>query len=99
MTSMIVVRKCTIAAITALALAACTTQEQQRGATGAVVGGVGGALIGQAVGGDTESTLIGAAVGATAGALLGAATTPGQCRYRDAYGREYIAACPDGYRY
>ena len=40
MTSMIVVKKYAIAAIAALALAACTTQEQQRGTTGAVIGGV-----------------------------------------------------------
>ncbi len=98
MTSMIVVKKCAIAAIAALALTACTTQEQQRGTTGAVVGGLGGALIGQAVGGNTKSTLIGAALGAGAGALIGVATAqPGKCRYRDARGREYIADCPAGY--
>ena len=39
--------------------------------TGALVGGVGGAALGQAIGGDTESTLIGGGVGAVAGGFVG----------------------------
>ena len=31
--------------------------------TGALIGAVGGALLGQAIGGDTEATLIGAGIG------------------------------------
>ena len=38
---------------------------------GALVGGASGALIGQAIGHNTKSTLIGAAVGAAGGALIG----------------------------
>lgn len=45
-------------------LAACGTTMEQRAATGAL----GGAAVGQAVGGDTESTVAGAAIGAVAGA-------------------------------
>jgi len=40
--------------------------------TGALVGTGVGALAGQAIGGDTEATLIGAAVGGGAGYMLGA---------------------------
>lgn len=37
------------------------------GTKGAVIGGVGGALVGNAIGHDTKGTLIGAGVGAVAG--------------------------------
>ena len=49
-------------------LAACGTTMEQRAATGAI----GGAIAGQAIGGDTTSTV----VGGVAGAAVGAATTP-----------------------
>jgi hypothetical protein len=39
--------------------------------TGAAVGAAAGAGIGQAAGGDTESTLIGAAIGGAAGYMIG----------------------------
>lgn len=39
--------------------------------TGALIGSLAGAGIGQAAGGDTESTLLGAAIGGGAGYLLG----------------------------
>jgi hypothetical protein len=39
--------------------------------TGAGLGALGGAGIGQLIGGDTESTLIGAGVGAGAGYMIG----------------------------
>jgi uncharacterized protein YcfJ len=95
-----------VAAILAAAtLAGCAATEQdQRAGTGALVGAAGGALLGQAIGGNTESTLIGAAGGALAGAAVGAATTPkgsrngdSLCRYRDRYGRIYTAPCDDRY--
>jgi hypothetical protein len=74
-------------------VAACQmTPENQS----AVSGGVAGAAIGAAVSDDgdrLEGAALGAAVGTAAGALIGAANQPGQCRYRDAYGREYIAPC------
>lgn len=72
------------------AVVGCTTTEQ-----GAVVGGVSGAVIGQAIGGNTESTLIGAAVGTVAGALIGKSLERnGYCRYRNSRGVIYEARCP-----
>ncbi|MGX9118132.1 YMGG-like glycine zipper-containing protein [Mesorhizobium sp. BHbsci] len=85
------------------ALAGCAqTEGQQRATTGALVGGAGGALVGQALGRDTKSTVIGAASGALLGAVVGSATTPQRrgeqlCRYRDRYGRIYTAPCDDRY--
>lgn len=84
-----------IAAATFLALAGCSQTQQ-----GAVVGGVGGAAIGSAVaapGSRTEGALVGAAIGTVAGALIGRASEPGNCYYRDNYGRRYVASCPRGY--
>lgn len=56
--------------------------------TGAVVGAGAGALAGQAIGRDTESTLIGAAVGGVAGAVVGDAIDKynSQQRYGYPYG-------------
>src|SRR5690606_36226799 len=86
----------------AAALAGCseTTSPQDRSAgTGALVGAAGGALVGQAIGRDTKSTVIGAAGGALLGAAVGTAAAPRQgrdmCRYRDYDGRVYVAACDD----
>ncbi|MCG7508180.1 YMGG-like glycine zipper-containing protein [Mesorhizobium retamae] len=96
----------TIAAILmAVALAGCQTEQQQRAGTGALVGGAGGALVGQAIGRDTKSTLIGAGAGALLGAAVGSATTPDRrarrgeemCRYQDRYGRVYTAPCDERY--
>ena len=86
-----------------VALAGCETSEQgQRAGTGAWIGGAGGALVGQAIGRDTKSTLIGAGAGALLGAAVGSSTTPqrrGQemCRYQDRSGRIYTAPCDDRY--
>ena len=97
------------AALTALALsmalAGCSTQteQQQRATTGALIGGAGGALVGQALGHNTASTVVGAAGGALLGAVIGQSTAPQQdrqqmCRYRDYNtGRIYIAECDDRY--
>ncbi|MER8487563.1 glycine zipper family protein [Mesorhizobium australicum] len=94
----------TVAAVLmAAALAGCAqTEGQQRAGTGALIGGAGGALVGQAIGGNTKSTVIGAASGALLGAVVGSATTPQRredqlCRYQDRYGRIYTAPCDDRY--
>ena len=77
----------------ATALGACSQTEK-----GAAIGGLGGAAVGAAVAGDpVQGAVVGGAVGAVAGALIGHASESGQCRYRDRYGRTYIARCPDGY--
>jgi uncharacterized membrane protein len=76
-------------------LAAACTPAQQNTALGAV----SGAAVGAAVSSDPDrekGALVGAVVGGTLGTLIGPAATSGQCRYRDAYGREFIAACRQG---
>jgi outer membrane lipoprotein SlyB len=79
----------TLAAVMALGVAGCTSTQQ-----GAVIGGGVGALAGQAIGGNTASTLIGAGAGALAGALIGDAVgRPGYCRYRNSKGKVYEARC------
>jgi len=49
------------------AAAGCQTKAQ----TGAAIGAGGGAVAGQAIGGDTKSTLIGAGAGAVGGYIIG----------------------------
>ncbi|MCU0831740.1 MAG: glycine zipper domain-containing protein [Rhizobiaceae bacterium] len=74
------------------ALTGCTASQQ-----GAVGGAAAGAIIGQAVGGDTESTLIGAAVGGVGGAIAGeliGRQANGNCVYQRADGTQFIARCP-----
>ncbi|WP_137934358.1 YMGG-like glycine zipper-containing protein [Mesorhizobium comanense] len=97
--------KAIAAVVLAAALAGCQSQTegQQRATTGALIGGAGGALVGQAIGGNTKSTVIGAASGALLGAVVGSATTPQEprgrqlCRYQDRYGQIYTAPCDDRY--
>lgn len=83
--------KLALIALIALPLAACQTADQN-----AAAGALAGAAVGAAVSSDSDRTqgaLIGAAVGVAASTLIGPANTPGQCYYRDANGRRYIAAC------
>ena len=65
---------------------------------GAAVGAGTGALIGQAIGGNTESTLIGLAAGTILGALVGNAADQDYQAARDAamYGRPVIYYDKDG---
>ncbi|SOE17775.1 hypothetical protein SAMN05877838_2678 [Hoeflea halophila] len=79
----------TLAALSLLVAAGCTTTEKRAG-TGAAVGAGTGALVAAATGNNVAG---GALIGGAAGALIGAATTPGMCRYRDAQGRIYEAPC------
>ena len=62
-----------LASAIAVALAGCANQGQQPTKTqkGAAIGAVAGAVLGQAAGGDTRSTLIGTGIGALAGAAVG----------------------------
>lgn len=90
-------------ALLAVTLAACAQTPQQQGAgTGALIGGAGGALVGQAIGGNTKSTMIGAASGALLGAVVGSSMAPNQrgeemCRYRAANGSVYVDRCDERY--
>jgi predicted small secreted protein len=71
--------------LVALSVASCTQTEK-----GAGIGAASGAIIGGAITNDVR----GAAIGGVSGALIGRATEqPGQCYYRDRYGRRYIDAC------
>ena len=69
-----------------LGLAACTTPEgyPDNRANSALIGAAGGAMIGQAIGGDSRSTLIGTAAGAGLGALAG---TDADCQQNPRYCR------------
>jgi len=57
----------TLATAGALTLTGCATKTEN----GALIGAAGCALLGQAIGGNTGSTVIGAGVGAIAGAAIG----------------------------
>ena len=69
--------KKTIAIIASLALAislfscAGPTQKEKGAKTGALIGTGDGAILGQVIGGDTESTLLGAAIGTAVGGVSG----------------------------
>lgn len=74
-----------------LGVAGCATTDQN-----AALGALGGAAVGAAVSSDSDRTqgaLIGAAVGVAASTLIGPAPGAGQCYYRDAQGRRFVAAC------
>jgi uncharacterized membrane protein len=74
-------------------LASCTATEQ-----GAGIGAASGAIIGGAVTGNVRGAAVGAAIGGVSGAVIGnVAEQPGQCYYRDRYGRRYIDDCPRRY--
>ncbi|MFT4149631.1 MAG: glycine zipper 2TM domain-containing protein [Paracoccaceae bacterium] len=75
-----------------LAAAACTTTEKTT-----VGGAATGAVLGAAVSGSHDKgkgAILGGLAGAAVGNMIGQAQDGKNCRYRDAYGREYIAACP-----
>ncbi len=81
-------KKTIIALAAMMAIAGCTTAEQD-----AAVGGTAGALIGGLATGDAGGAIVGGVVGAASGVLLGKATRTGWCRYRDRNGRIYEARC------
>lgn len=63
-----------LSAATVIALAGCTYNDgtANQPATGAVIGGVTGAAIGNAIGHNPRSTIIGGAIGAAVGGAIGA---------------------------
>ena len=71
---------------TMFTLVACATVPEDRYNTqkGAVVGGGLGALLGQAIGGDSEATMLGAGIGTVVGALAGNARDQEYQAARDA---------------
>lgn len=60
-----------VAIIGVMAGCAMQTKQQKGTGTGAAVGAGVGAILGQAIGGDTESTLLGAGIGAVLGGIAG----------------------------
>ena len=79
--------------LTGLLAASCTQTEK-----GASIGAASGAVIGGLATGNVRGAAVGAAIGGVAGAVLGRVSEqPGQCYYRDRYGRRYIDSCPSGY--
>ena len=85
-------KKALVLALIGLSLAGCTQTEK-----GAGIGAVSGAIIGGAVTGNVRGAAVGAAIGGVSGAVIGSVSEqPGQCYYRDRYGRRYIDACPRG---
>ena len=79
-------KKIILIACIGMSLAACTATER-----GAGVGAATGAVIGGVATGNVRGAAVGAAVGGVAGALIGnVQDQPGQCYYRDRYGRRYI---------
>ena len=56
---------------------------------GALLGAGGGALVGQAIGHNTTSTVVGAALGGIAGAAIGDSQDNKRKYYRDQYGHTY----------
>ena len=80
-----------LAAAASLAIAGCETPQQQNAATGAVLGGAAGALIGSAADhGHAGGAVVGGVLGAATGAMIGSAATPSGPRcaewYYDYYG-------------
>ena len=73
-----------------LSVASCTQTEK-----GAAIGATSGAIIGGVLGNNVRSAAVGAAIGGVLGAV---AAQPGQCYYRDRYGRRFIDDCPARYR-
>jgi len=83
-------KKILIVLAVGLSMASCTQTEQ-----GATIGAGTGAVIGGLATGNVRGAAVGAAIGGVSGALIGSvAEQPGQCYYRDRYGRRYIDDCP-----
>lgn len=86
-------RKILALVVAGLLVTSCTQTEK-----GAAIGAASGAIIGGAITGDVRGAAVGAAIGGVTGAVIGhVADQPGQCYYRDRYGRRYIDDCPRGY--
>lgn len=86
-------KKAIILVLAGLAVAGCTQTEK-----GAGIGAASGAIIGGIATGNVRGAAVGAAVGGVAGAIIGRVNEqPGQCYYRDRYGRRYVDNCPRGY--
>jgi hypothetical protein len=66
----------TLLAISSVELAGCGYTPEQRGVSGAALGGATGAAIGASTGGGPGAALAGGVLGAATGAIIGANTAP-----------------------
>src|ERR1700731_4967094 len=66
----------TILVIASAGFAGCGYTPEQRGVSGAALGGATGAAIGASTGGGVGAALAGGALGAATGAIVGATTAP-----------------------
>jgi hypothetical protein len=83
-------RKILVVIAMALALAGCANGRQDRVASGALIGGGTGALIGGLAGHSAGAALAGGLIGAAAGAIIADATRPGWCYYWRHHRRHYV---------
>lgn len=87
---MVHIKNFLLALIAVIALAGCTTSDRDS----AVLGGATGAVVGGVATGNVKGAAVGGAIGAGAGVLINRLVNqPGYCRYRNRYGRTYIARC------
>ena len=85
-------KKALVLILIGLSAASCTQTER-----GAAIGAASGAVIGGAVTGNVRGAAVGAAPETVSGAVIGnVSEQPGQCYYRDRYGRRYVDDCPRG---
>lgn len=85
-------KKAIVLLLVGLSVASCTQTEK-----GAAIGAGAGAILGGAITGNVRGAAVGAAIGGVSGAVIGnVSEQPGQCYYRDRYGRRYIDDCPRG---
>lgn len=89
-----------IAGASIIAMTGCASTGTTTTTDGALMGAAGGALVGQAIGGNTRSTLTGAAIGGIAGAAIGNNEEKKNRRYyRDSRGYTYYVGTGDGRRH
>ena len=82
-------KKLILIALVMLPLAACSTTEKT-----AAVGAASGAIVGGLVSGNVRGAAVGALAGGATGAVVGAVSDrPGQCTYRDRFGRQHVQRC------
>lgn len=85
-------KKALVLILIGLSAASCSQTEK-----GAAIGAASGAVIGGAITGNVRGAAVGAAIGGVSGAVIGnVSEQPGQCYYRDRYGRRYVDDCPRG---
>ncbi len=89
-----------VASAAMISMTGCASTGTTTTTDGALIGAGTGALIGQAIGGNTGSTLIGAAVGGLAGGAIGNNEEKKNRRYyRDNRGHTYYVGAGDGRRH